>query len=139
MLQTAAQVSLHCLLGCTIGEVSGLLIGVWLQLGAFPTMALAVVLSYISGFTLATVPLMFQQQISLGRAFKIVWLGEVVSIAVMELAMNAVDYWVGGVKVMSLGNPTFWWGMLAAIPAGFLAAWPVNYWLLKREIKAPCH
>ena len=52
--------------------------------------------------------------------------------------MNAVDYNIGGVQAGSLLEPVFWIGIAVAIPAGFLAAWPVNWWLLKRNLKA-CH
>ena len=68
-------------------------------------------------------------------------IGETVGLAigVMEVVMNGVDYMVGGVQAASLASPIFYVGLAAAIPAGFLAAWPVNYWLLKREIKGKCH
>ena len=69
---------------------------------------------------------------------KIIWLGEVISIAVMEFAMNFVDYHVGGMTVASILNPRFWLGFLAALIAGFIAAFPVNYWMIKRNIKK-CH
>ena len=54
----------------------------------------------------------------------------------MEIAMNVVDYWLGGIQVASIWNALFWLGLAAAAPAGFLAAWPVNYVLLKHELKA---
>lgn len=102
------------------------------------TMALAFVLAYISGFTLAIWPIMQQQNLSFTQAFKIVWIGELISIFVMEVAMNATDYWIGGVQASGIDQPIFWIGMGAAIVAGFIAALPVNYWLLKKELKA-CH
>jgi len=52
--------------------------------------------------------------------------------------MNAVDYSVGGMQADSVFTVMFWIGIAAAVPAGFLAAWPVNWWLLKRDLKA-CH
>ena len=64
--------------------------------------------------------------------------GEVVSIGVMEIVMNFVDYQMGGMGAPSIASWMFWRGILFAVPAGFIAAWPVNYWLLKRELKA-CH
>jgi hypothetical protein len=56
----------------------------------------------------------------------------------MEIAMNFVDYQMGGMGASSVLTWTFWRGIVFAVPAGFLVAWPVNYWLLKRELKA-CH
>ncbi len=135
---TAAQATLHCLTGCVIGEVSGLLIGVSLGFSAWQTITLATALAYISGMSLGVVPVMRRQSISFWPALKIIWLGEVVSIGVMEIAMNAADYAVGGMQSGTVFSPVFWLGIGVAIPAGFIAAWPVNWWLLKRKLKA-CH
>ena len=74
--------------------------------------------------------------LSLTGAMRVAWLDEAFSIGVMEIAMNGVDYLVGGMQGTSIRNPTFWLGLAAAAPAGFLAAWPVSYWLLRRELKA---
>ncbi|WP_283937644.1 DUF4396 domain-containing protein [Sphingomonas hankyongi] len=71
-------------------------------------------------------------------AFRIIWIGEVTSIGVMEIVMNFIDYQLGGMGAPSIVHWSFWRGLLFAVPAGFLAAWPVNYWLIKRELKA-CH
>jgi hypothetical protein len=129
---------LHCLTGCVIGEVLGLLIGVTLGLQAWQTVILATALSYVSGMTLGLLPVMKSQGVSLLGALRIIWVGEVISIGVMELVMNFVDYSMGGMTTPSIATWMFWRGIAFAIPAGFVAAWPVNYWLLKRELKA-CH
>jgi len=130
--------TLHCLTGCAIGEFVGLAIGVSLGWSAWPTMALATVLGFASGYALGLRPLVKQGMSWLG-AFKTIWLGETISIAVMEFAMNFTDYHVGGVQAASLLDPRFWLGYALALPAGFIVAWPVNFWLLRREVKKPCH
>ena len=135
---TSAQATLHCLTGCVIGEVAGLIIATLLGLAVLPTIILATTLAYLSGFTLGLWPVMRDQGKSLVEAFKIIWIGEVVSIGVMEIAMNATDYAMGGMTAGSLTNPVFWIAIAVAIPAGFIAAWPVNWWLLKRDLKS-CH
>lgn len=135
-LKMSAQVTGHCLLGCTIGEISGLVIGTALGWGVWATIGLAVALAFVSGMALAVLPLL--RDMGLKRALAAVWLGEVVSITVMEIAMNGVDYALGGVQSGSLSSPVFWGAMAAAIPAGFLAAWPVNHWLVGRGMKN-CH
>ena len=137
-LRTSAQATLHCLTGCVIGEVAGLMIGVGLGLGIWATIALATGLAYAAGMTLGLVPVMRSRGIGLIEAFKIIWIGEVISIGVMEVVMNFVDYRMGGMTAASVASWMFWRGILFAVPAGFLAAWPVNYWLLKRDLKA-CH
>ena len=134
----AAHSTLHCLTGCVIGEVVGLVIGVSLGLAAWQTILLATGLAYATGMTLGLLPVMKAQRVGLLGALKIIWVGEVVSIGVMEIVMNAVDYSMGGMGAPSIFHWMFWQGFLFAVPAGFLAAWPVNYWLLKRNLKA-CH
>jgi hypothetical protein len=137
-LSTSAQATLHCLAGCVIGEVAGLAIGVELALGNWPTAVFATLLSYVSGFTLGLVPVMRAQRLPFGAALRLIWIGEAVSIGVMELVMNLVDWRMGGMNAGSALSWTFWRGLLFAVPAGFLAAWPVNYWLIRRGLKA-CH
>ena len=137
-LRTSAQATLHCLTGCVIGEVAGLVIGTVIGLAIGPMILLATALSYISGITLGLLPVMRNQGVGLLEALRIIWLGEVISIGVMEIVMNFVDYQMGGMGANSVFAWTFWRGLVFAVPAGFLAAWPVNFWLLKRELKA-CH
>ena len=137
-LTTSAQATLHCLTGCVIGEVAGLAIGVTFGLGTWPTIILATLLAYGSGFALGVLPVMRAQGKTFRAALKLIWIGEAVSIGVMEVVMNAVDYQMGGMAAPSVASWMFWRGLLFAVPAGFLAAWPVNYWLIKRELKA-CH
>ena len=136
--RTSAQATIHCLTGCVIGEVVGLGLGVTFGLGTWPTIILATGLAYLSGITLGLLPVMKNRGVGLIQAFRIIWVGEVISIGVMEIVMNFVDYQVGGMSAPSVASWMFWRGILFAVPAGFLAAWPVNYGLLKRELKA-CH
>jgi hypothetical protein len=136
--RTSAHATLHCLTGCVIGEVAGLMIGVGLGLSPWPIIILATALSYVSGMTLGLLPVMRSQGIGFAQAWRIIWVGEVISIGVMEIVMNFVDYQMGGMGASSVFHWTFWKGIAFAVPAGFIAAWPVNYWLIKRELKA-CH
>ena len=136
--RTSAQATIHCLTGCVIGEVVGLGLGVTFGLGTWPTIILATGLAYLSGITLGLLPVMKSRGVGLIQAFRIIWVGEVISIGVMEIVMNFVDYQMGGMSAPSVASWMFWRGILFAVPAGFLAAWPANYWLLKRELKA-CH
>jgi len=135
---TSAQATLHCLSGCIIGEIAGLMIGVALGLSVGPIIVLATSLAYLSGMALGLVPVMRNQNKTFLEALNLIWIGEVVSIGVMEIAMNAADYAAGGMQAGSIISPTFWVGVAAAVPAGFLAAWPLNWWLLKRDLKK-CH
>jgi hypothetical protein len=134
----AAQSTLHCLTGCVIGEALGLVIGVELGLAAWATVTLATLLSYASGITLGLVPVMRSRGLAMLAALRIIWIGEVVSIGVMEIAMNLADYTTGGMGAKTALSWAFLRSFLVAVPAGFLAAWPVNFWLLKRNLKS-CH
>ena len=91
-LVTSAQATIHCLTGCVIGEVTGLLIGVSLGLAVWPTIILATTLAYVSGMTLGLVPIVRNQGKTFLQALKLIWIGEVLSIGVMEIAMNWRTY-----------------------------------------------
>jgi hypothetical protein len=134
----AAHATLHCLTGCVIGETIGLMIGVTLGLHPYSSMALATVLAYISGFSLTIFPLMKRAHLPFKSALKAIWLGEAISIGVMELVMNSVDYHMGGMRAGSVGSWQFWQALMIAIPAGYIAAFPVNLWLIGKEMKR-CH
>lgn len=71
-------------------------------------------------------------------ALKAIWVGEAVSIAVMEIVMNAVDYHMGGMQAGSVLSWQFWQALMVAIPAGYVAAFPVNAWLIGKQLKK-CH
>ncbi len=133
----AANVTLHCLTGCAIGEWIGLAIGVSLHWPVLWTLILAVTLAFVFGYALTLVPLL-RSGMAFVAAMKIVWVGETVSIAVMELVMNVIDYSMGGMQPgMSVFSFQYWSAFLAAAVAGFLAAWPVNYGRLSRNFRNP--
>lgn len=134
-IKASAHATFHCLIGCYIGDAIGVSLGVGFALGTVMTIVLGVTFAYIAGFALALIPIMRQMDMSLVQAMKVVWLGEAISIAAMESAMIGMDYWIGGIQAASLSEPIFWIGLAAAAPAGFFAAWPVNHWLLIKQIK----
>lgn len=134
----AHHATVHCLTGCVIGEVAGLMIGVHFGLPVWATITLAVVLAYISGFALSIFPLMRSTGLAFISALKAIWIGEAISIAVMELVMNLVDYHMGGMQAASAASWRFWKALLLAVPAGYVAAFPVNAWLIGRQLKK-CH
>lgn len=133
----AASVTVHCLTGCAIGEFIGLAIGVSLGFPVHLTITLAVALSFVSGFALTIAPMM-RRGVGFKTAFQTVWLGELISISVMELMMNLIDYHMGGMRGVSMMHAQYWEAFGAAVVAGYFAALPVNKWMLSRNMKN-CH
>lgn len=127
----AASATLHCLTGCAIGEVSGLVIGVALGFSAIATIALAVGLAFLFGFGLSALPLL-RMGVPFWPALSVVFAADTLSITVMEIVDNAVMALVPGAMHGGLGNPVFWLALVVALAAAFVAAYPVNRYLLTK-------
>jgi len=127
----AASATLHCLTGCALGEVIGLLVGTALGLGNVPTIILAVGLAFLFGYALSTLPLL-RNGIAFRAALGVVLAADTLSIAVMEVVDNAVMAGIPGAMDEGLVNPVFWIAMMIALTAAFVAAYPVNRFLLAR-------
>ena len=127
----AASATLHCLTGCAIGEVAGLIIGMALGWSALQTIALAVALAFLFGFTLSTLPL---RKAGLGffAALSIVFAADTLSIATMEIVDNAVMAAIPGAMAAGIVDPLFWISMPIALAVAYVAAYPVNRYLLTR-------
>jgi hypothetical protein len=127
----AASATLHCLTGCALGEVVGLLIGTALGLGNVPTIVLAIGLAFVFGYSLSTLPLL-RSGIALRTALGVVLAADTLSIGVMEVVDNAVMAGIPGAMDSGLVNPIFWVAMMVSLAAAFVAAFPVNRFLLAR-------
>ncbi|WP_245644454.1 DUF4396 domain-containing protein [Nocardioides jensenii] len=127
----AANATLHCLTGCAIGEILGLMIGTALGLTNAVTIALAVALAFFFGYTLSTLPLI-QAGAGFGAALSVVFAADTLSIAVMEIVDNLVMAVIPGAMQAGLVNPIFWLGMIIALTVAFIAAFPVNRYLIDR-------
>lgn len=135
---TASHATLHCLVGCAIGEIFGVVLGALLGFGAFGRMGLGTLFAFVFGLNLAALPLVKREGMRFGQAMKTIFWGEVASIAAMEIAMNGADYLFGGAQA-SMSDWRFWAGFVVMLPAGYLAALPINFVLIKAAIKDPCH
>ena len=127
----AASATLHCLTGCALGEVTGLIIGTALGWGVLPTIILAVALAFVFGFTLSTLPL---RKAGLGffAALSVVFAADTLSIATMEVVDNVVMLVIPGAMSAGLVSPLFWISMPLALGVAYLAAFPVNKYLLTK-------
>ena len=127
----ALSATLHCLTGCAIGEIAGLMIGTAVWLSAGWTIALAVALAFLFGYTLSTLPLL-KAGMGLGGALTLVFAADTLSIATMEVVDNAVMALIPGAMDAGLVNWVFWVSMMIALTVAFFAAYPVNRYLLQR-------
>ena len=130
----AFSATVHCLIGCGLGEVAGMIIGTALSFNNTNTIILAVILGFVFGFILGMRPLL-KAGFTYRRAFELVLITEGLSIAVMEAAEVLAEVYIPGVMQAHLHEPIFWIGMVLALIAGFIAAYPVNYIMIKRGIK----
>lgn len=123
--------TLHCLTGCAIGEILGLVIGTVIGLGTGANIILAVTLAFIFGYSLSILPLL-KNGMPFKKALVIILAADTLSIATMEIVDNTVMASIPGAMGAGLVNPIFWITMFIALTAAFIAAYPVNLYLLKR-------
>lgn len=127
----AASATLHCLTGCAIGEIVGLMVGTALGLSNLATIALAVALAFLFGYSLSTLPLL-KAGLALGTALSVVLAADTLSILTMEIVDNIVMALIPGAMNAGLVNVVFWVGMSISLAAAFIAAYPVNRYLLQQ-------
>ena len=125
----AASATLHCLAGCAVGEILGMVVGTAAELDRVATIALAVGLAFVFGFAFSALPLL-SAGLAWAAALKVVVLADTLSIAVMELVENAAMAVIPGAMDAGLVNPTFWLSMTFALGLAYVAAYPVNRHLL---------
>ena len=121
----------HCLTGCAIGEVLGLAVATALGWGNAASIALAVVLSFFFGYALTLRPLV-ASGVPLRRAARIALAADTVSITVMEIVDNAFILIVPGAMAAGLSDFLFWWSLAVGLAIAFIAAFPVNRYLIAR-------
>lgn len=123
--------TLHCFTGCAIGEVTGLALGTALGLGTIKTIALAVTLAFLAGYAL-TLRGLLRGGLDRRAALRIALAADTVSIGVMEAVDNGAMLILPGAMGAGLGDAWFWLAMAISLGLGFLAALPVNAWLIAR-------
>jgi hypothetical protein len=127
----AFTATVHCLTGCAIGEVLGMAIGTALGLGDVATILLAVVLAFFFGYSLTLRPLV-GGGVPFAQAVRLAFAADTLSIAVMEIVDNAVILAIPEALDAGLDEPLFWGSLAFSLAVAFVAAFPVNYWLIRR-------
>ncbi len=131
LTRTAISATAHCLTGCAIGEIAGLAIGTALGWGTFATMSLAIVLAFLFGYGLTSLPLL-RAGFSIAAVIPLAIASDTFSILTMELADNGFILLVPGAVDAGLTDLLFWESLAAALAVAFVAAVPVNRFLLSR-------
>jgi hypothetical protein len=127
----AASATTHCLAGCAIGEVLGLVIATAFDWGNFASIAVAIPLAFFFGYSFTAVPLL-RSGLALAAVLPIALAADTFSITVMEIVDNAIVLVVPGAMQAGLGDPLFWGSLAFALVVAWIAAFPVNRWLISR-------
>jgi Domain of unknown function (DUF4396) len=130
-VRLAFSATTHCLTGCAIGEVLGLVIANALGWSDLPSIALAVVLAFFFGYSLTLWPLL-RAGVALGAAIGIAFAADSLSITVMEIVDNAIILAVPGAMDAGLDELLFWGSLVLALAVAFLPAFALNYYLISR-------
>jgi hypothetical protein len=127
----AISATLHCLTGCAIGEVLGMIIGTALGFSDLQTIALAVSLAFLFGYLLTSLPLL-RAGLTLSAVVPIALASDTASIALMELVDNGVMLLIPGAMESGVGDILFWGALAFALVIAGTFAVPLNRWLIGR-------
>ena len=129
--QTAVSATLHCLTGCAIGEVLGMVLATWWGWSNVPSILLAIVLAFFFGYLL-TFASVRRHGLTPAAAIRVAIAADTVSIAVMELIDNAFIVAVPGAMDAGLVDLLFWSSLAASLVIAFVVTVPVNHWMIGR-------
>jgi hypothetical protein len=129
--RVAFSATVHCLTGCAIGEVLGMVIGTALGWGNFATIVLAVALAFLFGYSLTMVPLL-RSGLALATVLPLAFASDTLSITVMEIVDNAIMLAVPGAMEAGPTSLLFWGSLALALVIAGAAAFPVNRYLIAR-------
>jgi hypothetical protein len=127
----AFSATVHCLTGCAIGEILGMILATWWGWGNFASIVLAVVLAFFFGYGLTSLPLL-RSGMSVRTVAPLAFASDTASITTMEIVDNLFILIVPGAISAGLGDALFWWSLLVGLLIAGAVAYPVNRWLLAR-------
>ncbi len=129
--RVALMATLHCLAGCAIGEVAGMVVGTALGWDNVSTIAISVALAFASGYALTTLPLL-KAGFGWARAARLALAADTASIAIMEIVDNLLMLVIPGAMDAALDSALFWGSLTLSLVLAGVAAFPVNRWLISR-------
>jgi Domain of unknown function (DUF4396) len=129
--RTALSATVHCLTGCAIGEVVGMVLGTTLRLGNWTTVGLSIALAFLFGYSLTLLPLL-RAGLALKTAGSLAFASDTASIALMEIVDNLIMLYIPGAMDAGLSSLLFWGSLVASLIVAGIAAFPLNRWLVSR-------
>jgi Domain of unknown function (DUF4396) len=127
----AFMATVHCLSGCAIGEILGMVLSTWWGFGNFASIVMSIVLAFFFGYGLTSLPLL-RSGMSVREVAPLAFASDTASITTMEIVDNLFILIVPGAISAGLGDALFWWSLLVGLLIAGAVAFPVNRWLLKR-------
>ena len=127
----ALSATVHCLSGCAVGEVLGMIIGTAAGFSNLGTTLIAVALAFFFGYTFTSFPLL-RSGMALGAVIPIALASDTISIAIIEVVDNAIIWLIPGAIDAGLGDALFWGSLAVALPIAGAAAFPANRALIRR-------
>lgn len=131
LTRSAVQATLHCLTGCAIGEVLGMVLATAFGWGNAASIAVSIALAFLFGYVLTLRPVL-AAGVPLRKALGLAVASDTVSIATMELLDNAFILVVPGAMAAGLAEGLFWWSLGASLVIAFALTVPVNRALIAR-------
>lgn len=131
LTRSAISATAHCLTGCAIGEILGMVLATWWGWGNLASIVLAIALAFLFGYSLTMGPVL-RAGVGFRRAVGVAFASDTVSITVMELMDNAFILAVPGAIAAGLGDALFWWSLLISLVVAFVITVPVNRALIAR-------
>jgi hypothetical protein len=131
LTRAAVSATLHCLTGCAIGEILGMVISTALGWHNVASIVLSIVLAFIFGYALTIRPVL-ASGVGFRRAIGVALAADTVSIAVMELVDNATIVAVPGALDAGVGDVLFWASLIGSLVIAFFVTVPVNRWMISR-------
>jgi hypothetical protein len=129
--RTAVSATLHCLTGCAIGEILGMVIATAVGLGNAASIVLAIVLAFFFGYAL-TIASLLRSGLSVRQAAPLAFASDTASIATMEVVDNLFIIAVPGALAAGLTDGLFWWSLVVSLAVAFVVTVPINRWLIAR-------
>jgi hypothetical protein len=127
----AFTATVHCLSGCAIGEILGMVLATWWGLGNLESILLAIALAFLFGYGLTSLPLL-RSGMSVRQVAPLALASDTASITTMEIVDNLFILIVPGAIAAGLGDALFWWSLIVGLLIAGTVAYPVNRWLLAR-------